>query len=152
VTAAQAFHWFDVPACRREFARILRPGGAVALIWNQRLTDDTPFLIAYEMLLKQHATDYAQVVSRHIDPAALTAFYAPEDFRMREFSNELRFDYAGLKGRLLSSSYAPNVGHPGHAPMLTALESLFARYAEKGTVTFCYATKVFVGGGVRRVT
>ncbi|MFM1850906.1 MAG: hypothetical protein RIS54_590 [Verrucomicrobiota bacterium] len=46
VTAAQAFHWFDPVATRREFARILKPGGQVALIWNERLTDTTPFLRA----------------------------------------------------------------------------------------------------------
>jgi len=145
VTVAQAFHWFDVTRCRREFARILRPSGSVALIWNERLTDATPFLTAYELLLKKHAIDYQQATSRNIDPAAVTAFYAPEGCALREFSNEQRFDYAGLKGRLLSSSYAPNVGHPGHAPMLGELESLFTRYAESGTVTFRYLTKLFVG-------
>ena len=38
VTAAQAFHWFDIDPTRREFRRILRPGGAVVLVWNIRRT------------------------------------------------------------------------------------------------------------------
>src|SRR4051812_34197437 len=42
VTAGQAFHWFDRGKCRVEFARILRPHGWVALVWNERLTDSTP--------------------------------------------------------------------------------------------------------------
>jgi ubiquinone/menaquinone biosynthesis C-methylase UbiE len=43
ITVAQAFHWFDQRACRREFARILRPAGMVGLIWNERQSDATPF-------------------------------------------------------------------------------------------------------------
>jgi SAM-dependent methyltransferase len=36
VIAAQAFHWFDPPRARAEFERILRPGGPILLVWNER--------------------------------------------------------------------------------------------------------------------
>ena len=36
VVAAQAFHWFDPERTRAEFRRILKPGGHVVLIWNER--------------------------------------------------------------------------------------------------------------------
>ena len=57
VVAAQAFHWFDAPAARREFERILRPRGAVVLLWNERKLDASPFLIAYESLLRDISDD-----------------------------------------------------------------------------------------------
>ena len=50
-TAAQAAHWFDLPKARQEFARILKPAGWAVLIWNERSTDASPFLRAYEELL-----------------------------------------------------------------------------------------------------
>jgi len=76
VTAAQAAHWFDLAATRREFARILKPGGWVVLIWNQRVTDSTEFLRSYEKLLLTYATDYEKVRHEHTTEG-IESFFAP---------------------------------------------------------------------------
>ncbi len=121
VTAAQAAHWFDRPRTRREFVRILKPQGWLVLLWNERLTDSTPFLRAYEQLLLDYGTDYADV--RHERTTdAVNEFFDPAPYRERTFPMRQEFDYAGLEGRLLSSSYAPGPGHPKHAPMLQRIE------------------------------
>ena len=142
ITAAQAAHWFDLPAARREFVRILRPKGWVALIWNQRITDSTPFLRAYEQLLLTYATDYEKVRHEHTTEG-ISSFFAPRPFQEREFPNYQDLDHNALERRLLSSSYVPLAGHANYKPMLAALRNLFDTHAANGRIRLDYTTRMF---------
>jgi len=144
VTAAQAAHWFDLPKARTEFVRILKPEGWCVLIWNERRTDSTPFLRAYEQIVLIYGTDYKEV--RHErTTAAIDSFFAPSKFHSHVFDMRQEFDYPALEGRLLSSSYAPQPDHPNYAPMLKALRAIFDEYNVDGRATFEYNTRVFYG-------
>jgi SAM-dependent methyltransferase len=145
VTVAQAFHWFDVACARAEFRRVLRPGGAVALVWNERLTGASPFLADYEALLLRRATDYAKVNHANIQAQDLAPFFGPGGYVLESFDYRQDFDLAGLTGRLLSSSYAPAAGQPGHEEMLQELGEIFARHQRDGRVAFLYQTKLYWG-------
>ena len=147
VTAGQAFHWFDPGPTRREFSRILRPGGLVVLIWNARKKDKTGFLAAYERMLETHGTDYSEVEhGRRGSPEEVGAFFDPEPVETAIFDNAQAFDLDGIKGRALSSSYVPAEGEPGCREMLEDLEGIFRAYRRDGTVTVEYDTRVYVGG------
>ena len=144
VTAAQAAHWFDREPTRREFARILKPGGWVVLVWNERITDGTPFLTAYEELLLRYGTDYAEV--RHERTTdTIGGFFAPSLYQMETFPMQQTFDLAGFEGRTFSSSYVPQSGHPNYESIRRELAEIFHRYAEDGKVAFEYWTRVFFG-------
>jgi SAM-dependent methyltransferase len=145
VTAGQAFHWFDREGARAEFARILRPGGWVVVVWNERRTDSTPFLEAYERLLLDYGTDYREVGHQFAGETLIHPFFGPRDVRLATFENQQLFDFEGLKGRLLSTSYTPEPDHPNFAPMMRALAALFDAHADGGQVVFEYETKVFYG-------
>jgi SAM-dependent methyltransferase len=142
VTSAQAAHWFDLPRARAEFVRILRPEGWCVLIWNERRTASTPFLCEYENVLLTYGTDYKDV--RHERTTAMIhEFFAPTPYQERVFSLHQQFDYKGLAGRLLSSSYAPLEGHPSHGPMMQELKRVFLAHAKDGKVGFEYDTRVY---------
>jgi SAM-dependent methyltransferase len=145
VVAAQAFHWFQPEAVRREWARILRPGRLALVVWNSRRTGGTPFLDGYEQLLREHSTDYAAVAERYADEATMRRWFGAGFREARSFENQQVLDLDGLRGRLLSSSYAPRPGHPGHEPMLEALGRLFERTAVDGHVIVEYETRGYVG-------
>jgi len=143
-TAAQAAHWFDLPKARKEFVRILKPRGWAVLIWNERCTETTPFLRAYEELLRNFGTDYEQVRHEHTTDN-IGEFFAPAVFAQRAFDMRQEFDYAQLEGRLLSSSYAPMQGHSKYEPMLKELRRIFDAYGEGGRVSMDYVTRMYYG-------
>ena len=145
VTVAQAFHWFDEETTRREFARILRPGGLAAIWWNSRRLTGTRFLEGYEALLQQFGTDYTSVAERYADDARMRHWFGTGFRGSASFEHAQRLDFEALRGRLMSSSYAPQAGHPQHEPMLRALRELFDNCAEHGTVSFDYDTRIFAG-------
>jgi SAM-dependent methyltransferase len=145
VTAGQAFHWFDVAPTRKEFARILKAEGWVLLIWNSRDMESTSFLRGYEQLLLEYGTDYSAVRHRELSDDELRDFFDPGTFHVAHFENKQRFDLEGLTGRLLSSSYTPETGHPDHDPMLQELARLFAEHEQEGRVSFLYDTEVYYG-------
>ncbi|HVF56218.1 MAG TPA: class I SAM-dependent methyltransferase [Pyrinomonadaceae bacterium] len=146
VTAGQAFHWFNSEQTRGEFSRILKPFGWAVLIWNERRIDSTPFLAAYERLLRTRGTDYEQVSSKYVDDETVIApFFAPHKVHVKTFENYQEFDFESLKGRLLSSSYTPEPGHTNYAPMLEELADIFEAHEQGGRVRFDYDTKVYYG-------
>lgn len=144
VTAAQAAHWFDREGSRREFLRILKPGGWLVLLWNERLTDTTAFLRDYEQLLLTYGTDYQEI--RHEKTTdSVNEFFDPMPYVERAFPNRQIFDYTGVEGRLLSSSYAPGPGETKHAPMLEELQRIFDVHAVNGNAAFEYKTRLYFG-------
>ena len=84
VVAAQAFHWFDPDRAVPEMIRVLRPGGGLALVWNQR-DESVPWVAEMSRITRwtseapyQRGTDWAAVVAGaargRITPLELTTF------------------------------------------------------------------------------
>lgn len=144
VVAGQAFHWFDRPKARAEFERILKPAGWVVLAWNGYRVDSSRMMTEYQSLVSRYGTDYSEV-QREVVSIDVETFYAPGRCTCAHFSFRQQFDYQGLEGRLLSSSYAPEPGHPSYEPMLRDLRSLFEANQQNGRVNFDYETEVYYG-------
>lgn len=145
IVCAQAFHWFDRALTRQEFARILKPGGQVVLIWNSRIISGTPFRESYDRLLHTYGIDYAKLMHKNISPTDLAAFYAPQPMSEARFIYSQSFDFEGLSGRLHSSSYIPTPEHPQYEPMMKELRTIFDQNEQDGLVPFEYETEIYWG-------
>lgn len=142
IVAGQAFHWFEQQATHREFARILKPGGWIALIWNSRLMSDA-FQQAYEQFLLTHAPDYSVISQRRPSATELAEFFAPAPMAMATFDHHQTFNVEGLKGRLLSCSYAPKEDEAGYGEMIEAMRSLFNQYQSQDQIIFRHTTQLY---------
>jgi SAM-dependent methyltransferase len=149
VVAGQAFHWFDPAPTRREFHRILKPGGWVALVRNELKCEGDAFLEKYRTLARRYRGEQAlrerQAVSVFKDPV-LKEFFSPGPYQKTiaaRHAHDLDFNQA--LGRLQSFSSIPLPGEPNHDAMTRELRELFERHQRHGQVTFAYEVEIVYG-------
>jgi len=142
VVCAQSFHWFRAAAALREFARVLKPRGRLAITWNRRSRSD-PFTAGYRQAIIVVGGEIA-AERMDFDPGVIagsTLLSAPE---RQVFPNLQRLDLDGLIGRARSASYVPKSG-PAAERLIALLRALHARYADaEGAVALIYETEVFL--------
>jgi SAM-dependent methyltransferase len=144
VAAGQAFHWFDPIAAREEFRRILRPPRMVALVWNDRRKDGSPFMRGYEQLLANYGTDFRKLRHETVSDGVLQRFFF-QGHQLRTFPNFQDLDRENLRKRAISASYLPKPGEPGFEQMIAALDGLFLEHQSSGRVRLEYQTLLFFG-------
>jgi len=135
ITVAQAMHWFDLDRTRAEFARILKPGGSCAILYNNRRLSGDLFHDAYERFLLAFGIDYTAVKQQHVGRKRLAQFFSPSPMTCAAIPNAQPLSLDALEGRILSSSYMPQPGHPRFDAMRAAVARLFADTQSNGTVT-----------------
>lgn len=146
ITVGQALHWFDADKARAEFLRILRPGGWVAVLWNDRLGDATPFTMEYSAVTNAMA-DQRPPLQAAISPfhTGLDCIFAGLTPHLVSFPHTQRLDLEGLLGRARSSGFIPQPGEPCHDEFTARMMDLFARHECEGAVEFHYVTRLHCG-------
>ena len=142
VLVAQAFHWFRAGDARREFHRILRPGGRLAVMWNTRDRRD-PLTRGYVDAIRAVSGEHP-AGRRRLDPRAVSRGGWFEPPACRRFANAQALDREGMLGRALSASYVPRKG-AGFVELRRRLGGLFERHRDaRGRVTLRYRTVVWI--------
>lgn len=142
VVVAQAFHWFEVEPTTREFQRILRPGGRLAVMWNRRTRDDA-FTLGYRAAFE--ATESEAPVDRStFDSAVVAATGRFANLRARVVPHAQTLTLDEMLGRADSTSTVPRSG-PRRGELFRLLRALHARHADPdGRATMVYRTEVFL--------
>jgi SAM-dependent methyltransferase len=144
IVSGHAFHWFDSDAAKVEFLRILKPGGYVVLVWNEREKDSTDFMKDYENLIREHCPEYNPNYTDGAGEKIFNKFFGVKNFHMASFYNSQVFDFNGLKGRMLSSSYVP-VENSENKNLVKGLKEVFDKRSKDGKIKFEYNTRVYFG-------
>jgi len=147
VVAFQAFHWFTNSAAVLEFARVLRPRGRIALVWNERDTRNDPFTSETRAIDRRFAPAAGRLAGADFFDDTLASLLRDGGYgrvRQLHFTNAQRLDRDGLIGRTLSASYAPRE-ESAMRELTVALDDLHERYADRsGHVTLVYRTDVII--------
>ena len=97
----------------------------------------------YESLVNEYANkSYARrTATDRVGEEGLRKFLG--QYREKRFENSQVLEFEGLKGRLLSSSYAPLAGEERYESILAQLRKLFNSYQVNDVVQFDYETEVY---------
>lgn len=144
IVCAQSFHFFDTEKCKKEFARIIKPGGSITLIRNRPMTDDDEFSQEYETLVRKYSSDLGRgrVTA---DDNSYADFFTESKFPVISLPDQMVLDFETLKGRMLSMADFPNRDEKRYAELLEELEILFQLYNQSGKVILKYQTEAFAG-------
>jgi ubiquinone/menaquinone biosynthesis C-methylase UbiE len=128
VTVAQAFHWFDAPAALEEIARVLRPGGALAILWNER-DEATPWVAEMSRIIRWHE----RTVSRYqhvawADIVARSARFTPLQEETVPWDQPLTRELLGERVR--SISYIATMPGPERERHVADVVALVSRRPE----------------------
>lgn len=144
VTAAQAFHWFDRQAFKAECRRILKNGGKVVLVWNERDYDSAIVKKDYDIREKYAVGDKKGLGPGRID---CNDFFADSVYEYKTFRNDLIFDRESYIGRNVSASYSPaeEKDPKRYHGFMSELNGLFDEYNINGVLHFPHFTQSYIG-------
>lgn len=142
LSAAQAFHWFEPEAFRRECRRVVRPGGYVMLVYNFR-DGNAPCTRALAELQRRYAPDF-RGFSHGMTEEKCAAFFGGNCTVFRA-DNTQRYDQQGYIDRVLSSSHSPRAGDTGYEAYLSEVRAVFDAFSENGQLTVPADTVACIG-------
>jgi SAM-dependent methyltransferase len=126
VTVAQAFHWFRAAEALGEIARVLRPGGGLALVWNSR-DASVPWVARLNQLIRWNKGQIPAYDSGAEDWAAIVAGaggFTP--LQLRSFQHDQEMDLSLLLDRVSSTSYIAALPDDARARLLDEVRELVA--------------------------
>jgi SAM-dependent methyltransferase len=136
VTCAQAFHWFDHGPALAEIARVLRPAGRIALVWNVR--DER---VSWVADLSDAMVGRTGVDRGAVEPIERSGLYGEVEHATFEHTQEV--DREALRALVLSRSFCAVLPDEERAPILGRVDALFDARAAGGVLTLPYLVECF---------
>lgn len=144
ITSAQAFHWFDPSAFRKECRRVLKPDGLVVLLWNIRDMNSFVNKECFEIYTQycDRFTGFHGGIQR--DDIKIKEFFDNEYERI-EYDNPLFYKKEDFTKRCLSGSYSLKETDANYGTYLSLFDKIFEKYNENGILTMGNKSVAYIG-------
>lgn len=142
IATAQAFHWFDAEAFKKECRRILKPYGKVLIVYNTR-DESGDCNKAIADLHHKYCPDF-QGFSKGMNDEKCRAFFDDKCDVFRA-DNSQAYERQGYINRILSSSYSLRESDDGFAEYITEINHLFDTFSNDGTLIVLMHTVAYIG-------
>ncbi|MCC7355552.1 MAG: methyltransferase domain-containing protein [Anaerolineae bacterium] len=147
ITVGQALHWFVPETTKREFLRILKPGGWLAVLWKEG-TDQTMEEAMRPLFTEQYGWNTSGTKQQPDKPTEF--YYGGQDYLRMSYPQIIQEPWEAFFGALCSRAFAPDEDNPLYADFEKAVQSVFSRFSTGGLITVKNATELCLGqiGGV----
>jgi len=145
IIIAQAIHWFKPIETLREFHRILKPEGKIAIIWNQRDIEGSNLQKRYEEILLTYSPEYRNMPHRNLDQLKIREYIEPSSMREYKCKFSQNLSFSDMKGRLDSTSYVPKQDDPNYTSLIKELREMFDSFQKNELLEFPYITRLLYG-------
>lgn len=142
ITAAQAFHWFDPEAFKKECRRVLKPGGKVIVVYNFR--EEKAACTKALADLRHKFNPEFHGFSNGMSNEKCKAFFAGKCEIFRTDNTQI-YDRQGYINRVLSSSYSLREEDDNYAEYLREIEKIFDLFSKGGRITVATETVAYIG-------
>jgi hypothetical protein len=142
ITVGQALHWFVPETTKREFSRILKRAGWLAVLWNHG-TDQALDEALRQLSTEQNGWDISD--KNQLPRQPVDFYYNGEDCLRMSFPQSRQETWEEFIGALCSSAYAPDVGDPLYANLERAAKRVFDRFSSGGRIMVDFSTELRLG-------
>lgn len=142
ITAAQAFHWFDSEAFRKECRRVLKPGGRVIIVYNSR-DERAACTKALADLRHKYNPEFHSFSNGMSDEKCIAFFVGECDIFHAD--NTQVYDRQGYINRVLSSSYSLKESDKRYKEYLKDINKIFDSFSTDGLIAIPTETLAYIG-------
>jgi SAM-dependent methyltransferase len=143
ITVGRALHWFPAEPTRREFLRILKPQGWLAVL-GVRCVHEKLNAAIEEIRTAENGWD-GDHSRKSLPPVSLPDYYGQPEYQDMRFPGTVSETWEQFRGRMLSFSPAPDLGNPLFPNYIAAAHSIFTRFAQGDTIVIPITTEMSIG-------
>jgi ubiquinone/menaquinone biosynthesis C-methylase UbiE len=140
ITVAQAIHWFQPERARKEFFRILKSAGWLAILHNYGTQEELGK--ALQRVFPPEFDTEHQMLGRN---KPRSYYFGSNHFEKYQFENDQVLGWEAFFGGIATASFAPDPGSSAYEKFQQNVRRVFNEFSTEGAIFMPVTTELFLG-------